>query len=59
MSEKEKSTHDSSKPKSGRELLKNLPYSTDRIGEISVTYFTRTPKGMKDFFDRKKKKKKT
>jgi len=48
MSEKEKSTQDSSKPKSGRELLKNLPYSTDRIGEISVTFFTRTPKGMKD-----------
>jgi len=50
MSEKEKSTQNSLRLKSGKELLKEwraLPLSTDRIGQISVSFYSKAPKGIK------------
>jgi len=56
MSEKEKSTQDALRPKSGKELLKewrNLLYSEDRVGQISVSFYSKAPKGIESSSEKK------
>jgi len=49
MSKENKSNQNSSRQKRGKELLKewrNLPYSEDRVGQISVSFYGKRPFGI-------------
>jgi len=59
MSKENKSNQNSSRQKRGKELLKEwraLPYSTDRIGQISVSFYGKRPKGIPSSSEKKRSK---